>query len=91
MAYKQLPGFGVQLPELTFDGVSPVLGLYPEFWQLQPLYNLLVMKFTFSMMLFPSSKILDSIKKKGNFKKVINLHLENLMYFHLKTVLLQNH
>jgi hypothetical protein len=35
MAHKQLPGFGVELPEITFDGVSFVLILNPELWQIQ--------------------------------------------------------
>jgi hypothetical protein len=30
MAHKQLPGFGVELPEIAFDGVSCILLLNPE-------------------------------------------------------------
>ncbi|XP_021914825.1 uncharacterized protein LOC110827445 [Zootermopsis nevadensis] len=48
MAYKQLPGFGVQLPELTFDGWldwfvkvdNPLI-----FWRAQPTYILAALVF----------------------------------------------
>jgi hypothetical protein len=60
MAYKQLPGFADQLPEITFEGVSCVLRLGPEFWQVQPLYGHYILKLAVSMMLFPHSETLDS-------------------------------
>jgi hypothetical protein len=55
MANKQLPGFGLELPELTFEGVSHLLMLNSALLKIQAWHVHYSVKFVCKIELFLSS------------------------------------